>query len=321
MRKIILDVDTGTDDAVAIAMAATSPDFDLIGCTTVWGNSDVEVTTENTLRVLAASLRDDVPVHRGLGKPFAPDPFAGAHASGRSHGTYGVLDLAPASTPVSPLSAVEWLVETLRQTTEPITLVPVGPLSNIAAALTVDPTVVEAVEEVVIMGGGHAQSNMTASAEANIWHDPAAASVVFEAGFRRIVLIPLDATNSTSVTMHDAEQLMALGTGAATLAAKMIDLRVNGSYAQMNPLAHGGAPLNDAVCLAYLLDPLVLETLHCNIDVERTSLLTYGRTVVDTRQGPRALPPNAHIALRADRDRFLSALGAALSGTSVIGRS
>ncbi len=315
-RKLILDVDTGTDDAIAVLMAAMAPELELLGCSTVWGNSDVEVTTENTLRVLAAISRSDIPVHSGLGKPYAPDPYPTAHESAVSHGRYGILDLGESPVSHADKTAVEWIVETLRATTDPVTLVPVAPLTNIAAAVTVAPEIVDAVEEVVIMGGGHAAANMSPNAEANIWHDPVAASVVVHAGFRRIVLVPLDATHETAVTMGDIAPLVAVGTEAARITAAMIDLRVNGHYAKLNPLGNElSAPLNDAVCIAYLLDKNVLDVEPCHLDVERTSLLTWGRTVVDLRRGPRALAPNAHIALHADRRRFLKVLQSSLAGS------
>jgi len=140
-RTIILDVDTGTDDAVAIMVAALHPDIELPACTTVWGNLPVVNTTDNTLRVLDYIERSSVPVYKGLGKPFGPIqipvPLTDDRSAGKMHPTQ--LDLPEATSRAQGQSAVEWLVQTLRTRTEPVTLVPVGPLTNIAAALTLDP--------------------------------------------------------------------------------------------------------------------------------------------------------------------------------------
>ncbi|WP_205857342.1 nucleoside hydrolase, partial [Phytoactinopolyspora endophytica] len=170
-RKVVLDVDTGNDDAVAIMMAALHPDIDLIGCTTVGGNLSIEETTDNTLRVLDHVGRSDVPVYRGLRKPFAPRPYPIAPSPPIHEPT---LPLPDPRSHARKTPAVEWLIETLRTTTEQITLVPVAPLTNIAAALTVAPEIREAVAEIVIMGGGHAFGNRTVSAEFNIYYDPIA---------------------------------------------------------------------------------------------------------------------------------------------------
>jgi hypothetical protein len=168
VRKLILDVDTGTDDAVAIMFAALHPGLDLIGVTTVNGNVPVAGTTDNTLRVLDVIGRSDIPVYPGLAHPIARRGFPGRLHFGKDtvNDMHGIaLPLPEAHSTAQPVSAVEYLVETLRATTSPMTLVAVGPLSNIATALAVDPSIRDAVDELVIMGGAHAYGNITASAE------------------------------------------------------------------------------------------------------------------------------------------------------------
>ncbi|WP_270887132.1 nucleoside hydrolase [Pedococcus sp. 5OH_020] len=318
-RQLILDVDTGTDDAIAIMMAGLSKDLDLLGCTTVWGNHAVPVCTANTLAVLDLIGRQDVPVHQGLGKPFAPIPFLFAdHVDSEREIVH------PASFPIQPSTreiarqpAVEWLVETLRSATEQITLVPVAPLTNIAAAVTIDPKIVEAVDEVVIMGGSHALGNVTPSAEANIWHDPVAADVVFRAGFERLVLVPLDATHRANVTAAQNEALRGLGTPAGTAAAALIGQRIEG-YTQTQPQQMPDvAPVHDALCVAYLLDPSVIPLRAYHVQIETTGFASFGRTIVDTaaRSGQT---PNALVALDADADLFYKLLNTTLAGPAHI---
>lgn len=304
-KKIILDVDTGTDDAVAIMVAALHPDIELIGCTTVWGNRPVENTTDNTLRVLDFVGRADIPVYRGLDAPFGPISVPGPATDDQSGGKMhpAALDLPESSRSAEATPAVEWLVQTLRDATEPITLVPVGPLTNIAAAITLDPTIVAKVAEVVIMGGAHDFGNVTPAAEANIWHDPVAADVVMRAGFARVVLVPLDATHDALITADQASELRNLGTPAAVASADCIDQRILAhDESQPQPIPHSAA-VHDALCVAYLIDPDVIPLNHYHVGIETTGVHTFGRTVIDIRARSKQ-QPNAHVALTADRERF-----------------
>jgi len=307
--SVILDVDTGTDDAIAIMMAALHPDIDLVACTTVWGNRPVVNTTDNTLRVLDYIDRSAVPVFRGLDQPFGrinvPGPSKDDQSGGKMHPAQ--LDLPEATSVVREEHAVEWLVETLRTRTDQVTLVPVGPLTNIAAAITLDPRIVDAVGEIVIMGGAHAFGNCTPSAESNIWHDPVAADVVFTAGFERLVMVPLDATHDALVTGAQARELMELGTPAAVATAGCIQQRIVAHDESQPQAVPDSAPIHDAVCIAYLLDPAVIPLNAYHVGIETTGLRTFGRTVIDVRRrGHEA--PNAHVALTADAARFYELL-------------
>jgi inosine-uridine nucleoside N-ribohydrolase len=310
-RSIILDVDTGTDDAIAIMMAALSPAIDLIACTTVWGNRPVDDTTDNTLRVLDYIGRSEIPVYKGLDKPFGPiaipglDSGADDHSGGKMHPKE--LDLPPATSRAQPQRAVEWLVAFLRDRTEPVTLVPVGPLTNIAAAITLDPSIIDKIDEIVIMGGSHAFGNATPSAESNIWHDPVAADVVFKAGFKRIVLVPLDATHDALVTGTQAKELAALGTPAGTATAICIEQRIVAHDESQPQSIPDSAPIHDAVCIAYLIDSDVIPLNNYHVGIETTGILTFGRTVIDVRH--RGVePPNAFVALTANASRFYQLL-------------
>jgi inosine-uridine nucleoside N-ribohydrolase len=298
-RKMILDVDTGTDDAVAIMFAVLHPDLDLIGVTTVTGNLPIENTTDNTLRVLDWIGRPDVPVYRGLSQPIARrGRLAEIHAARDSpqDGHGNALPIPPTELAQQQVGAVEYLVETLRSTTEQLTLVAVGPLSNIATALAIVPSLVDAVEELVVMGGSHAIGNVTASAEFNIWVDPEAANVVLSAGFEHLTLVPLDATYQALFTRGNCAEFERLGTPAGVAAARFIGRRLD---AEARTTTATATPVHDVMCPAYLVRPEVIITRHLHVVVDTASPLTVGRTVMDLRPDTTVVP-NAHVALQAD---------------------
>ncbi|GHF37346.1 purine nucleosidase/ribosylpyrimidine nucleosidase [Amycolatopsis bartoniae] len=301
-RKVILDVDTGTDDAVAIMLAAGLPELDVLGVTTVHGNAPLVHTTDNTLRVLDRIGRPDIGVHPGLSRPLVRPGFPGQKHFERDsrrdmHGT--TLPLPEARSAPSDVSAVEFLLHTLRTTTERVTLVPVAPLGNIATVVAIDPSVRDAVEEVVIMGGAHAYGNVTPSAEFNVWADPEAAAAVFGAGFERLTLVPLDATHQALITREDCAELDALGTPAGTAAAKLITRRIDAYTAGSGVAIPDAAPVHDAVCVAYLVRPEVITTRPARVEVETSGELTVGRTVMDVRPNATGTP-NANVAFGAD---------------------
>ena len=306
-RKMILDVDTGTDDAVAIMFAALHPDLDLIGVTTVTGNLPIENTTDNTLRVLDWIGRPDVPVYRGLSQPIARrGRLAEIHAARDSpqDGHGNSLPIPPTELAQQQVGAVEYLVETLRSTTEQLTLVAVGPLSNIATALAIVPSLVEAVQELVVMGGSHAIGNVTASAEFNIWVDPEAANVVLSAGFEHLTLVPLDATYQALFTRENCAEFERLGTPAGVAAARFIGRRLD---AETRTTTATATPVHDVMCPAYLVRPEVITTRHLHVVVDTASPLTVGRTVMDLRPDTTVVP-NAHVALQADGAALLDLL-------------
>jgi inosine-uridine nucleoside N-ribohydrolase len=317
-RKLILDVDTGTDDAIAIMMAALHPELELVGVTTVNGNNVVEHCTDNTLRVLDFIGRGDIPVYEGLSRPLVRADFPIPRAMKKANGAHGtVLDIPPAVSRKQARSAVEFLIETYRTTTDDITLVPTGPLSNIAACIALDPGFVDRVPEVVLMGGAHTQANVTPCAEMNMWADPEAAASVFAAGFRKLTCVSLDATHQALVSRADVAALNAMETPAATAAARFMGLRIEG-YDANNPMAERGtAPVHDAVCVAYLVDPSVITTRHLHVAVETQGALTVGRTVVDTHfRGDGK--PNCHFAFGADRATFIALMLTTLQRTAPV---
>jgi inosine-uridine nucleoside N-ribohydrolase len=302
-RKLILDVDTGTDDAVAIMLAALRLDLELIACTTVNGNCALEHTTDNTLRTLDHIGRGDIPVYAGLSRPIARLNFPAPRGE-RDPGVHFVeMPLAKAKSKAQATDAVEFLIDTYRNATDEISLVPVGPLSNVASALALFPKLVELVPEVIIMGGGHDVANVTPAAEFNFWADPEAAALVLAAGFRNLTLVPLDATHKAVIGLEQCKALRASGRPAAEAAAVFIEKRIQGYRAYQRLDNHDAAPVHDALCVAALLQPDIVETRPHFVAVETAGALTIGRSVIDTsfRSGNVA---NARVAFDADTERF-----------------
>ena len=304
--KVILDVDTGTDDAVALMLAALHPDIELIAATTVTGNVPLEMTTENTLRVLD-HIGSAVPVYRGLAQPLVRKDFPvprNQPTPGKNfvHGDY--LDILPATSRVQDVSAVEFLVETYRAATDQIVLVPTGPLTNIATALTLEPRLADLIPHMIIMGGAHHTGNITPSAEFNVWADPEAARVVLTSGVRRITLVPLDATHRATVSLADCAAFRALGTPAGTATAVFVERRIHG-YDEGQPMSRpGSAPVHDALCIAALIEPDIITTRRLYVDVEVQGELTVGQTVIDV-SGRARRAPNCDVAFDADERRFV----------------
>jgi len=296
---IVLDCDTGSDDAVAILCAALHPAVDLLGVCTVWGNHDVRNTTDNTLRVLDLVGAGEVPVVPGLNGPFrgraTPLP------SGRAD-LPPTLDLPEPTSRPSTGHAPDWLADLVLAHPEPVTVVATGPLSNLAAAVEARPDLVDRVGQVVCLAGTHEEPGVLPLVERNVWCDPEAAAFVLQAGFSNLTLVGMDATFSAPLDAADVAVLRGLGTPAAALAARLVAERI-AWYADdeaMGPL--GAAPLHDPMALAHVLDPAMFATRPASVVVDLDDGPTYGRTIVDL--APRA--PALHFALRADHDRYLS---------------
>jgi inosine-uridine nucleoside N-ribohydrolase len=307
-RKLILDVDTGTDDAIALMLAALHPDLELVAATTVNGNNPIANCTDNTLRVFDL-LGVDIPVYEGAATPLLRDdlpiPREILHRDGSMH---------PRELPIpSPRSvkrarrAAEFLIDTYLAATDEIVLVPVGPLTNIALAIRLEPRIVELIPRTVLMGGAHESGNTTPSAEFNIWVDPEAARIVLRAGLPNVTLIPLDATHRALVSTADCQRLRETGTPAGEAAATFIEGRI-AAYHELQPMDPAGiAPVHDALCVAYLIDPAVVSGRLAFVDVETRGELTVGRTVMDLHDR-FGQSPNAFVALDADAPRFVSLL-------------
>ena len=306
---LILDCDTGTDDAVAIMLACLHPSLELRACTVVNGNGPVAYGTDNTLRVLANIGRADVPVYAGAQGPWVP----AARDTSRARAIHGLtLPLPPVTLAAQPMHAARFLVEQFARAGNELTLVATAPLTNLALAIALDPQFPGNVQRLIIMGGGHAIGNITPSAEFNFWMDPHAAAVVLSAGFPNVTLVTLDATHTALITYQDCDRLRAAGTPAALAAEVLMRQRIDAHEAGERMPVPGSAPVHDALCIGALIDSQVVQTRHVHVAVETGGPLTVGRSVVDLRQKPDHAP-NCHVALSADRERFVELLVTTLS--------
>lgn len=315
VEKILLDVDTGSDDAVAIMAAALSPEIQVEAVCSVAGNKDIDKTTENTLRVLEL-LEADIPVYRGCAQPLVKFlnndrmPPNKTNIKGevdgevvQMHADY--LDLPEASIHEMNIPAPVFYMNALRKIEEPITIVAVGPLTNIAMAFMLDPEIVNKIKQIIVMGGGYQVANVTPTAEFNIWFDPEAAQRVLNSGVK-MVFVPLDATHAACVSNTDCKRLREIGTKASRFAAELIEQRILAHNAFQPLSVPDSAAVHDALAVCSLIDPSVLKDLrhvHCDIGF---SDYAEGQTVID----PRYLTDekNCYFAFDGDRDRFVDLL-------------
>jgi len=295
---IILDCDPGHDDAIALLLALASPELDLLGVTTVHGNQTLEKTTQNALRVLDLVDRPDIPVAAGADRPLARELTVAAHV----HGESGLDGPALPEAARSPLGehAVDFMERTIAASERPVTVVPTGPLTNVA--LLLGRTGGANIERIVLMGGAIAEGNMTPAAEFNIWADPEAAQAVFHAGIDT-TMVGLDVTHRAVTTPAIQERLRAAGT-IGTFVADLVDF-----FSVYHAQTYGweGAPIHDAVAVAHVIDPELMTTLHRNVEVELQSDLCRGRTVVDLWFRTER-PANAHVGIELLTDAFFDLL-------------
>lgn len=296
MIPLLVDCDPGLDDAVALLLALASPEVEMLGVTTVAGNQTVEKTTRNALRVLELAGRPDIPVAAGAARPLVGDLVVAADAHGES-GLDGPSLPEPKIAPVAA-PAVDFLADRLLGAEGRVTLVALGPLTNVALLLANHPETAERVDRIVLMGGAFGPGNMTASAEFNIWIDPEAAHRVFESGLA-LTMVGLDVTNRAVLTRDDSQALRERGPVGAAVAA-MLDFYL-GFY--LSAYDHGGAPIHDALAMAHVIRPAVLATEARQVLIERTGLCR-GRTVVDMRRRVELAAPNAHVAVDVDQAGF-----------------
>ncbi len=313
--KVILDVDTGSDDAIAIMAAALSKDIELIGISSVNGNRGIEITTENTLRVVDL-LEKNIPVYKGCHLPLVSTllkgrrdniPFRGPENKEEDvHGDY--LPAPEAHSTPQPEHAVIWLVNTLLNAGEKLTLIFVGPLTNLAMALRIAPQIVDNINEIIIMGGGYLVNNITSGAEFNFWVDPEAAKIVMDCG-APIRLVPLDATHAGYITAGEAHKIREIGTPAAKLCADLVLKRLNG-YREFQPLdAEDGVPIHDALAVCALINPKVLtDLMNVHVDISFSPGITDGMSLCDVGKRNKDKKPNALVAQSADRELFIEML-------------
>jgi purine nucleosidase len=303
-RRIIIDCDPGQDDAVNLLLAfAAVEELDVLGVTTVAGNVPLPLTERNARLMRDIAGRDDVPVYAGCSRPLVR-PLVTAEKVHGGTGIDGIEITAPAGE-LESMHGVDFIIDATQNTDDGVvTLVPTGPLTNIATAIIKQPSLLGNVEEIVLMGGAMREGgNFSPSAEFNILVDPHAAHVVFECG-RPIVAMGLDVTHKLLATRERIERIRALDNEAATATANMLDFF---NRFDMQKYQSEGAPLHDPCTVAYLLRPELFKCKSCNISIETHSELTMGHTAVDF-WGVSGKPANALWAYDVDADGFYALL-------------
>jgi inosine-uridine nucleoside N-ribohydrolase len=293
---ILLDCDPGHDDAIALLLALASPEVELLGVTTVAGNQTLDKTTANAIRVLEFSGRTDIQVAAGADRPLLRAQYVAADVHGET-GLDGPDLPPPQSEPVAQ-HAVDFLAERIRSAERPVTLIPTGPLTNVALLLALYPDARP--ERIVLMGGAIAEGNVTPAAEFNIWCDPEAAARVFASGLD-VTMVGLDVTHKALFTEAHIGRLSGRVGGMVSEL-----LRFYGNF-HRKVYGFDGSPIHDAMAVAHVIDPTLLTTRRTNVAVETRSQLCDGRTVVDLR-GITGREPNAEVGVDVDAERFLELL-------------
>jgi inosine-uridine nucleoside N-ribohydrolase len=303
-RRVLIDCDPGHDDAIALLLALARPEWEVESVSIVAGNTVLENAVRAATQVLTVAERTDVPVHAGMDRPMRRELRTAAHVHGES-GLAGPLLPEPA-VEAGPLHAVEWLTERLgraRDAGEPVEVAATGPLTNLGVVLERDPSLAQGISRLVLMGGAINEGNITPSAEFNIWVDPEAAAIVFDAD-TEVTMVGIDVTHRAILPTARFEELRDLATPVGVLTAELCDF-----FLRFHRSTYGfdGVPIHDAVAVAALLDPSLVETRLLRVDVETDSTFCDGRTVVDL-WSVTGREPNVHVGVDIDRERFLDLL-------------
>ena len=303
-QKIIIDTDPGQDDAVAILLALASPDeIEVLGITAVAGNVPLSLTEKNARIVCELAGRPDIPVYAGCDRPLKRKLVTAEHVHGKT-GLDGP-ELPEPKIKLQEKHGVDFIIDTILQEPEnSISLCPLGPLTNIASAILKQPKIVSRIKKIVLMGGAYFEvGNITPAAEFNIFVDPDAAKIVFEAGIDMVVM-PLDVTHKALVTEKRNEAFRQLKSPVGIAVAEMTDF-----FERFDKEKYGssGAPLHDPCVTAYLIDPKIFSGKSINVEIETKSELTLGMTVADW-WGVTDRKANTFFVGDLDSDKFFSLL-------------
>ena len=300
--SIILDVDTGIDDAFAVLFAAVHPEIKLLGITCVDGNTNIDNVVANTLKVLDAAQAPDIPVARGALRPLLGQSQYAEYV----HGADGMGDLgiSPSKRKVDSRSAVELLRDLIENSSEPVTIVPLAPLTNIALFLRSFPETAKKIHRIVLMGGSASAGNATAAAEFNVWHDPEAAAIVFSSGVP-ITMYGLDVFMEPRVSAAQAAALVAEGTECTTFAGRLIEHFIK-------QVGHD-VTLGDYGAVAAAIRPELATYETFKIVVDTTFGPSRGQTLCDRREwkdeepeSTHAKAPNVKVAMKVDVPAMIS---------------
>ena len=301
-RPIILDCDPGHDDAIALILALSTDAFTPLAVTTSAGNQTPDKTLNNALRVLTLLNRSDIPVAGGAQKPLARELIIADNVHGET-GLDGPELPDPGFAPVS-MTAIELMALKLRESEVPVTLVPTGPLTNIAILLTSHPELHDKIERIVLMGGAAGIGNWTPAAEFNIYVDPEAADIVFKSGIP-ITMCGLDVTHEAQIMDEDIERIRAIDNPIALCVAELLDFFI--VYHRDPKWGFTGAPLHDPCTIAWLLKPELFQAQDCWVGIETKGEHTQGMTVVD-RYHLTGNTPNTTVLFNLDRQGFVELL-------------
>jgi purine nucleosidase len=321
-KKIIFDTDPGSDDALALMLALHSPELDVRAITVVPGNVTAGQGLENALRMVSLANRCDIPVAAGAQHPL----FQKLITAEFWHGKNGLanVDLPPSKCNVDPRFGPDLIIQLVHAAPHEITLVPVGPLTNIALAVLKDPAIVPLVKEVVLMGGSIGGGNVNASAEANIYNDPEAAQIVFQAGWP-VTMVGLDVGDKTLLTKKHLDQLGSTHGPVNDFIYAVAKYLVNLSAKFDSP----GAPMYDPLAVGVALDPTLVKAPEMHVDVETRGEFTRGETVANRHgaverkvlhgdhyviEGVDKVSSNAKVCVEVDADRFLELFVSRIQG-------
>ena len=303
-RKVIIDCDPGQDDAVALFLAMSSPaELDILGITTVAGNVPLELTQRNARMMCDVAGLTDLPVYAGCERPMALEPITAEYI----HGNTGIdgVDVFEPDTPLQHGHAVDFIIDTLLAADKgTVTLVPTGPMTNVATAIQREPAILDSVQEIVAMGGAMREGgNRSPSAEFNVLVDPHAADIVYNSG-KPVTAFGLDVTHQVLSTRERVARIRALDNAVAVATADMLSF-----FHRYDTKKYGseGAPLHDPCTIAWLLQPDLFVTRRCNLSVEKESALTLGHTAVDFWHVTDR-PHNVDWAYEVDADGFYDLL-------------
>jgi inosine-uridine nucleoside N-ribohydrolase len=296
-QKIILDCDPGHDDAIAILLAGHHPQIELLAITTVAGNQSVDKTTLNALKVCSLAGLCSIPIAKGMDRPLVIPAQHAADIHGES-GLDGPDIPEPTIEPVNK-HAVDLIIELLLRSDGDITLVPTGPLTNIAMAIRQEPAILPKIRGISLMGGAIGLGNVTSAAEFNVYFDPHAAAIVFGCG-RPITMCPLEVTHQALATESVVNRLHSANRPVATLAAELFAFFAE-TYRKV--FGFSAAPVHDPCAVAAVIDPTIIKSKLVRVEIETVGEWTRGRTVCDM-YGSLGKEPNARVGYSLEVERF-----------------
>ena len=303
---MILDLDTGVDDALAIAYALADPEVDLIGIVSSYGNNLLDVCAENSLKLLELLGHTDIPVFKGLPHSCTTDHFDVMQVSKDIHGDNGIgdVELPAPSRALEEQSGVDFYIEAAHKYGKDLIIIPTGPMTNLAAALKKDPEIADLIGNVTFMGGAlTVEGNVTPVAEANINQDPKAADEVMKSNLP-LTMVGLDVTLRTLLTKNETKQWRELGTASGKVFADITDFYIDAYYNL--DIDKRGCALHDPLAVGVGIDPSFVSTISLFMKVVYQEGPYYGRTIGDNAKlnDPN---PNVKVAVNVDKERYLKA--------------